>query len=52
MTIKWHQVELMDQVSAYDECWLVESDCGQFEATGIYSCGDLVDIEDIERKNY
>ena len=42
----WIQIELMDQLSVHDEEWLIENEEGTKQATGVYSCGELVDILD------
>ena len=42
----WIQIEPMDQLSVHDEEWLIENEEGTKQATGVYSCGELVDILD------
>jgi hypothetical protein len=40
----WIKIELMDRLSVHDEEWLIENEEGTRQATGVYSCGELVDI--------
>ena len=53
---EWKQVELLDQISVHDEEWKIETRhtqdgiCYDLEAVGVYSCGDLIDVIDIETK--
>ena len=43
----WMKIELLDRLSVHDEHWLIENEEGTKQATGVYSCGELVDILDI-----
>ena len=48
----WTKMELTDRLSVHDEIWLIENEDGTRQATGVYSCGDLVDILDDERNRH
>ena len=41
---EWFKVELLDKLDCYDEEWIIRSVCGKYEATGQYSCGELVEV--------
>jgi len=46
--MKWEQVERLSKVGYHDEEWLIESECGKYEAVGHYSCGELVSVTEIK----
>lgn len=50
-SIKWDRVQLLESVSAHDQSYEIqgESELGfKYSAIGIYSCDELVEIEDLE----
>lgn len=55
-TFDWEKIELLDQISVHDEEWKIETRhtedgvCYDLEAVGSYSCGELVDVSNIEVK--
>ena len=55
-TFDWEKVELLDQISAHDEDWKIETRhtqdgiCYDLEAVGSYSIGELVNVSNIETK--
>ena len=40
--------EILDIVDCYDHTEVVHSFCGNYIATGVISCDELVDVEDVE----
>ena len=40
--------EILDVVDCYDHTEIVHSFCGNYIATGVISCDELVDVEDVE----
>ena len=45
---QWEQVELMSTLSVHDQEWLMSN--GTEYATGMYSCGELIDLYDYENR--
>ena len=48
MSKEWEQVERLDVLSVHDEEWAIETEF--FTAVGMYSCGELVEVYEIELK--
>jgi hypothetical protein len=54
LEIDWERNELIDSVSSHDKVYSIfgsyceKGICYDLEATGIYSCGELIEVEDIE----
>lgn len=54
LKLDWDKLELLDTLSVHDEEWKIETrhtdggTCYDLEATGAYSCGELVEVNDIE----
>ena len=47
----WEKVEVLDVIDTHDQDWLVTAQDiygNVFEAVGIYSCGELQEVRDIE----
>ena len=50
--LDWERGELIDMIDVYDVIYTVTTDYNGniYEGTGLYSCGELVEVEEIERK--
>jgi len=54
LELEWWPEELLGTISPADSTWKITSretsgnQCHDLEATGTYSCGELVAVEDIE----
>lgn len=51
ISVEWEKHELLESISAYDKTYSVfgSTDLGnKFEGCGVYSCGNLITVEDLK----